>query len=73
MTTIVTLPAPHASARLTLGVREAAAMLGVSERHLHTLTQRGDVPHVRLGGRVVYRIATLDRWLTEREQTAGAK
>ncbi len=47
--------------RLALSVAEAAASIGVSERHLRTLLP--EVPHVYVGGRVVIqdgRLMTMD-------------
>ena len=58
---------------LLLSAREAAHRLRVSERTLWTLTQRGDVPHVRIGRRVLYRPATLNAWLATREQTGATR
>lgn len=55
---------------LAVGAQQAAAMLGISDRKLWSMTQAGEIPHVRLGGRVLYRVRTLDAWLAERE-TAG--
>lgn len=39
--------------RLTFTVAEAAEALGITERHYRRLIERGEVPHLRLGGRVV--------------------
>jgi excisionase family DNA binding protein len=44
-------------------VREAAEMLGISERLLARLTKNGEVPIVRLGTAVVYPVAGLEEWL----------
>ena len=57
-------PSPPAE-RLALRPREAAQLLGVSERHLHNLTKRGDVPCVRFGRAVGYPVESLRRWLAE--------
>lgn len=55
----------------TLAVRAtvAAEVLGISERLLSRLTQRGDVPHVRCGRAVIYPIAGLQDWLVRKTQT----
>lgn len=49
---------------LALRPRDAARALGISERCLWSLTQRGEVPHVKIGGRLVLypRTALID-WL----------
>jgi excisionase family DNA binding protein len=60
----VTPPAP-----LVVNVRQAAALLGVSERMLWSLTApRGDLPAVRLGSRVLYRMCDLEAYLAKRAQ-----
>lgn len=54
--------------RLALRPPQAAAALGISERALWTLTkdETSGIPHVRIGRAVVYPVADLERWLTER-------
>ena len=58
------VPAPC----LALRPRDAARALGVSERTLWTWTERGDVPHVRLGKAVLYPIHLLQEWLAKQAQ-----
>jgi hypothetical protein len=48
---------------LALRPREAAAALGISERKLWSLTQAGDVPHVKLDRVTLYPVAVLEDWL----------
>ncbi len=60
---------PPETPKLALNAREAATALGISERTLWALTREGIIPAVRLGGRVVYPVAVLQRWL---EAQAGA-
>jgi predicted DNA-binding transcriptional regulator AlpA len=48
---------------LALRPREAAAALGISERKLWSLTQAGDVPHVKLDRVTLYPVAALEDWL----------
>lgn len=62
------------STRLALSISEAAASLGVSERLMRTLLP--DIPHCRLGNRVVIPVAPLDEWLRKeagKEQTVVGK
>lgn len=55
--------------RATLPVDDAAAYIGVSKSVLDTWRSRGQGPRfVRLGRRIVYRIAALDEFLLESEQ-----
>ncbi len=67
-------PNPHSTTgrdiRLTVNRREAAQMLGISERLLWTLTNAGEVPHIRLGARVLYPVKALNEWIEER--TSGS-
>lgn len=42
---------------------EAAAALSISERTLHTRTKAGEVPHVRVGHRVLYPVDVLQEWI----------
>jgi excisionase family DNA binding protein len=58
--------------RLALGAREAARAIGVSARTLWTLTKRREIPHVRVGARVVYRVEALEAWLCSRELASKA-
>jgi excisionase family DNA binding protein len=57
------------STSLALRPREAAQALGISVRHLWTLTKDGYIPCVRLGtGKrktILYPLATLRAWLHE--------
>lgn len=55
--------------RLTVNRREAAAMLGISERLLWTWTNARQIPHIRIGARVLYPLAALRQWLED--QTDG--
>jgi excisionase family DNA binding protein len=52
--------------RLALTVEEAAAAVGVSERHLRTMLS--EIPHLRLGGRVVIPVKPFDEWLRKRAE-----
>lgn len=53
---------------LTISRRAAAAMLGISERTLWTLTNAKQVPHLRIGARVLYPLEALKTWLADRCQ-----
>jgi excisionase family DNA binding protein len=52
--------------RLALRPKEAAKALGIGERLLWSQTNRGEIPHIKLGQAVLYPIAELERWLAER-------
>jgi excisionase family DNA binding protein len=51
---------------LAVTARDAALLLSVSPRHLWSLTNRGEVPHVRAGRKVLYPVAALEAWLAAR-------
>ena len=56
---------PRPPKPLAVGRREAAAMLGISERLLWTWTNAKTIPHVRIGTRVLYPVDELRRWLED--------
>lgn len=49
--------------RLVVSVPEAAAMLGISARLAYDLVARGELPALRLGGRIVILLRPLERML----------
>jgi excisionase family DNA binding protein len=53
----------EAGKRLGLRPKEAARALGIGERLLWELTNRGEIPHARLGRCVVYPVTELEKWL----------
>ncbi|GMU83702.1 MAG: hypothetical protein AMXMBFR47_35720 [Planctomycetota bacterium] len=54
-------PAPP----LALRPKDAAKVLGISPRLLWSLTNRNEIPHVRLGRALLYPINELRQWLAE--------
>lgn len=63
---------PEASP-LAVGRREAASMLGISERMLWAWTRSGRIPHVRIGTRVLYPVNKLQAWLDEQSTKMRSK
>ena len=55
---------PHLADRLALTVAEAAAAVGVSERHLRSMIH--EIPHLHIGKRVVIPVGLLEEWLRKR-------
>ncbi len=53
--------------RVALRPREVAAALGVSDRVLRQWMRDEGLPYVRLGGAVMIRVSSLERWLADRE------
>ncbi|RMF86427.1 MAG: DNA-binding protein [Planctomycetota bacterium] len=54
--------------KLVLSAREAAELLGISERHLYNLRKTQGLPWLRLGQRVVYPLDALQAWIAERTE-----
>jgi excisionase family DNA binding protein len=52
-----------AEERLTLSVEEAAALLGISRAFAYEAVNRGEIPSIRIGRRVLVPKATLQRML----------
>jgi excisionase family DNA binding protein len=50
---------------LAMRPKVAAKAIGVSERTLWSLTQRGEIPHARIGGCVIYPSAAVLAWLED--------
>lgn len=51
------------TAALAYSADELAPLLGVSPSHLRRMARQGQVPNVTLGGRIVFPVAAIDRWL----------
>lgn len=62
---------PPAIVSATYSVSEVAALLGVSERHVHRLRDRQTVPgEIRLGRSVRFARRVVDRWLDDGRRPA---
>ena len=57
----------HLGDRLALSIAEAAQAIGVSERHLRAVLP--EIPHFRVGRRVVIPVEPLREWLRQRAET----
>lgn len=51
--------------RLALRARDAALALGIGARLLWSMTNRNEIPHIRLGKAVLYPVDALRTWLSE--------
>jgi hypothetical protein len=57
---------------LLVNASEASKMLGISDRTLWTISHpRGSVPVVKIGSRVLYSVAALERWISEQQNKEG--
>jgi excisionase family DNA binding protein len=57
----------EATRPLAVRPQQAAAMLGISVSSLERLNKTGEIPRLKHGNKVFYRVATLDAWLASRE------
>ena len=57
--------------QLALSPRAAAKALGISERLLWSKTNCGEIPHVRIGKRVLYPVGSLKEWLADKVKTGS--
>ena len=44
-------------------IGDAAAYLGIPKMSVYKMTSAGTIPHLKLGGRLRFRKADIDRWL----------
>jgi len=56
---------------LAMRTREAAKALGISERLLWEWTNRGIIPHIRLGKAILYPVDSLRDWLKQQAEPAA--
>lgn len=57
--------------RLTLTVAEASELIGVSTGTIYTMARTGEIPSVKVRGRVLFHREKLEQWL--RGELAEAK
>lgn len=62
---------PDGTARLTMSVEEAAATLGISRAFAYEAVHRGEIPHIRIGRRVLIPRAALDRLVSPDDSGSG--
>ncbi len=53
---------------LVVSLATAARLLGCSDRHIRSHLH--EIPHIRIGGRLLFRVAALREWLIAQEQNA---
>ena len=58
--------------RLTVTVEEAGELLGISRGLAYELVRRGELPHIRLGRRLVVPVRPLMAMIDGEEEPAGA-
>ncbi len=55
---------------LAVRTKKAAQLLGISVSSLQRLYKAGEIPRFKHGGKVFYRVASLDAWLAKNEKFA---
>jgi excisionase family DNA binding protein len=60
--------ANHSPTPLLVDTKMAAELLTIGERSLWRLTKRGDIPAIRLGRSVRYRVADLEAYIAKLAQ-----
>ena len=55
--------------RMSYSILEVAKTLGVSSRTVHTLVKRGDLPHFRVGQRVLIPADALREFIAQRTKS----
>ena len=60
-------------ARKTLTVEEAAKWLGLGRTSAFEAVHRGDIPHIRIGKRILIPVAALERMMEGARTTGEAK
>jgi excisionase family DNA binding protein len=58
---------------LSVDLRNAARLLGLSQRTVRNMARAGELPSVQpagKGGKLLFRVASLDQWLRDREVEA---
>ena len=58
--------------KITLTVQEAAHLIGVSTTTIYTMVREGQIPHVRVRGRILFHRDTIEKWLSGELQAAQA-
>lgn len=53
---------------MTLSIRQAAKILGVSKNVLYAAMRRGEIPFIKVGGRVVIAKALVEKLLADASQ-----
>lgn len=55
---------------VTIKMKEASIYIGISYEKLRLMANSGEVPYISCGRRKLFRKATLDQWMNEKEKKA---
>ncbi len=56
--------------RRTMTVKEVAVFLGVSVDVVYEQVRKGNIPYFRVGRRILFRIETLEIWMSDAEENS---
>ncbi|MFJ8528449.1 helix-turn-helix domain-containing protein [Bacillus sp. NPDC094106] len=56
--------------RKTITVKELSAFLGVSIDVVYEQVRKRNIPHFRVGRRILFRIETLEDWMSNKEKSS---
>ena len=59
--------------RTTLTAKEAAEYLGISYWLLLDMAKRNEVPHIRAGQRILFRLTSVNEWMDVQEELSIKK
>lgn len=54
--------------QLAVSVKQAAKLIGVGKNTMYAAVAAGDVPHVKVGRRILIPVSRLEQWLEEHTQ-----
>ena len=54
--------------RTTLTVIEVAGYIGLSKDFVYALVAKNEIPHIRIGSRIVFKRASIDAWMNSIEK-----
>lgn len=49
--------------KITLDIKEAAALIGVSQTTMYTAVREGQIPFKKIRGRILFHRETIESWL----------
>ncbi|MCM3079579.1 helix-turn-helix domain-containing protein [Brevibacillus invocatus] len=50
-----------------LTVKEAAMYIGASEYKVYEMVRKKEIPHYRIGSKILFSKSTIDQWLAQQE------
>lgn len=56
--------------RKTITVKELSDLLGVSVDVVYEQVRKSNIPHFRVGRRILFRVETLENWMSEKETSS---